>query len=334
MKEKVLKESIGIDIAMNDYKVVFLAMKSDFSVVVKGSKTFSNDPKGHLELTEWVKRKSSGKCPLSYTMEATGVYYEELAYYLTDLKNRIHVVLPNQVKKYGQSLGVRSKTDAIDARVIAQMGLERELKEWEPFSPNFRVLKNLTRERDMMIAGRTVAKNHQHAFLHQGKILEKSLERVKKQIEFYDSQIEEIEVEIEEIVRSDEALCKRLSFVQSIKGVGFLTAVIIVSETNGFETFNNIKQVVSYAGLDVKIRESGKWRGKSKISKCGNKYIRKALYFPALCKIRHDGKTGVFYKQLVEKKGCKMVAGVAVQRKLLALIYTLWKNQEMFDPQR
>lgn len=333
LKEKVLKESVGVDIAMNDYKVVFMAMKSNLSVVVKGSKTFSNDPKGHSELIEWVKRKSSGSCPLTFTMEATGVYYEELAYYLTDLGNRIHVVLPNQVKKYGQSLGIKSKTDAIDARVIAQMGIERELKEWKPFSPNFRILKSLTRERDMMICGRTVAKNHLHAFNHQGKSLENSIKRVKTQIEFYDNQVEEIESEIEEIVKSDEDLCKRLSYVQSIKGVALLTAVTIVSETNGFETFNNIKQVVSYAGLDVKIRESGKWKGKSKISKCGNKYIRKSLYFPALTKIRCDKKTGEFYERLSKKKGINMVASVAVQRKLLALIYTLWKKQEMFDPE-
>lgn len=334
MKEKVLKESVGIDIAMNDYKVVFLAMKSDLSIAVKGSKTFSNDEEGHSGLIEWVKRKSSGECPLTYTMEATGVYYEEVAYYLSDSGCSIHVVLPNQVKKYGQSLGVKSKTDAIDARVIAQMGIERNFKEWKPFSPNFRILKGLTRERDTLIVMRTVAKNRLHALSHQAYPAKNGITRAKEQIALCDKQIGEVEAQIERVVESDKPLAKRLAYVQSIKGVGLLTAAIIISETNGFETFNNIKQVTSYAGMDVKIRESGKWKGKSRISKCGNKHIRKALHFPALTKIRWDEKTGEFYERLVERKGVKMVAGVAVQRKLLALIYTLWKKQEMFDPAR
>jgi transposase len=78
-------------------------------------------------------------------MEATGVYYESLAYFLRDEKKTVHVVLPNYAKKYGQSLGVESKTDKIDARTLAQMGLERKLKEWQPFSSNFLTLKQLTR---------------------------------------------------------------------------------------------------------------------------------------------------------------------------------------------
>lgn len=264
-------------------------------------------------------------------MEATGVYYEGIAYYLVEQGFQVHVVLPNQAKKYGQSLGAKSKTDAIDARILAQMGLERNLMKWEPSSPHFRVLKNLTRERESLIGERTAALNRLHAYSHQGHPPQDCIDRTTRLVAFYEDQIAEIETQIDKIVKSDQALKKRISYVESIKGVGFLTAVIVIAETNGFATFTNIKQVVSFAGLDIKIRESGKWIGKSRISKCGNRHIRKALYMPALTKITHDPNTKLFYERLVERKGIKMVAGVAVQRKLLALIYTLWKKQEMFD---
>lgn len=310
---------------------MFLAMKSDLSVVVKGSRTFTNNQTGYTSFVEWVKKKVSSDSVLTFTMEATGVYYKGVAYHLFEQDFLLHVILPNQVKKYAGSLGLRSKTDTIDARILAQMGLERKLKKWKPSSRHFRALKNLTRERESLIGERTAALNRLHAYSHQGHPQQDSIERTNRLIVFYEAQIAEIEDQIQKIVKADPSLRKRISYIESIKGVGFLTAVIIIAETNGFATFTNSKQVVSFAGLDVKIRESGKCKGKSRISKCGNRHIRKALYMPALAKITHDQNTKLFYERLVQKKGIKMVAGVAVQRKLLALIYTLWKKQQMFD---
>lgn len=328
----IIKENVGMDISMDDFSVCFLTLSSNMSIVVKGTRTFPNNERGYISFVEWVKRKTSGICPFTFTMEATGVYYEGIAYHLFEEGFGVHVVLPNHAKKYGGSLGTKSKTDAIDARLLAQMGLERNLPLWKPSSPHFWVLKNLTRERQALIHDRTAALNRLHAYSHQGCPLQDCIERTNRQIAFYEDQITEIESQIKKIVDSDPALSQRISYIQSIKGVGFLTAVIIIAETNGFATFTGIKQVVSFAGLDIRIRESGKWKGKSRISKCGNRHIRKALYMPALAKISHDPNTRIFYERLVEKKRIKMVAGVAVQRKLLALIYTLWKKQEMFDP--
>ena len=145
-------------------------------------------------------------------------------------------------------------------------------------------------------------------------------------------QIDEIESDIADVIENDKPLKKRLNYVMSIKGVGLITAVTIVAETNGFASINNIKQLTSYAGLDVRVRESGKWKGKSRISKKGNRYIRKALYFPTFTKIRYDKATKEKYQRLVEKKGIKMVAAVAQQRKLLGLIYTLWRKEELYVP--
>lgn len=128
MQTAIIKENVGMDISMDDFKVCFLAMKSDLSVVVKGSRTFANNQRGYTSFVGWVKKKVSSDSALTFTMEATGVYYEGVAYHLFEQDFLLHVILPNQAKKYAGSLGLRSKTDTIDARILAQMGLERKLK--------------------------------------------------------------------------------------------------------------------------------------------------------------------------------------------------------------
>ena len=144
--------------------------------------------------------------------------------------------------------------------------------------------------------------------------------------------IKEIEKEINVIVKQDKELNDRLGKIQSIPGVGLITAVTIVAETNGFSTINSIKQLTSFAGMDILILESGLWKGKSRISKKGNSHIRKALYFPSFTKIKYDSATQQYYERLKIKKAKPMIAAVAVQRKLLCLIYTIWKKNEMFCP--
>lgn len=115
-------------------------------------------------------------------------------------------------------------------------------------------------------------------------------------------------------------------------GVGLLTAAIVLSETNGFELIRNKRQLTSYAGLDVKEKQSGtSVKGKATISKKGNKYLRKAMHLPALAAIRHDERFKAIFARLVAKHGIKMKATVAVQRKLLEMIFTLATKKEKYD---
>jgi transposase len=132
-------------------------------------------------------------------------------------------------------------------------------------------------------------------------------------------------------VNGDEKLKHRFAFLQGIPGVGLLTVAVIVAETNGFETFTGIKQLTSYAGLDVKIMESGAWKGKSRISKRGNSRIRQALFMPSLSQVKHDSAAALFYERIRQRKGKPLVALVAVQRKTPGLMFSLWKNEVMYS---
>jgi len=210
------------------------------------------------------------------------------------------------------------------------MGVERVLELWSPGSPTYRKLKVLTRERSAVLKLRAMLKNQLEAMLHSAFPNKKSTNRLKRLIKELNSQVEKIEKDIEKLVENDAKLKSRILKVTTIPGVGFLTAVIVIAETDGFALIKSIKQIVSYAGLGIKIRESGIWKGKAKISKAGNVHIRKALYWPAYSSITHTQTYKAFYERLFDRKEISMVASVAVQRKILGLIYTLWKNDTVY----
>lgn len=331
MKKIIFKQNVGVDVSKDDIEATLSNLTTDYKTEVLSTRKFSNTVDGFKDLRKWAERQKRANMPIGFTMEATGVYYESLAYFLHENGCHAYVVLPNLAKKYGQSLGLKSKTDKLDARTLSQLGLERELRLWAPFSPVMRELKQVTRERETLTCLRTRVCNHLHAHSHQGKPNSNSIARLKEHVEFIDVQIKQIDNEIKKIVNRDEALKKRIGYLLSIPGVGLLTAATVVAETNGFSTFENIKQATSFAGLDVRIQESGIWKGKSKISKRGNSHIRKALFMPALSKKTHDSKTKQFYDRLKAKKGVGMIAAVAVERKLLGLMFSLWKKEEMYD---
>lgn len=117
----------------------------------------------------------------------------------------------------------------------------------------------------------------------------------------------------------------------SYDGIGTLTVVKLLAETDGFRNVKSIRSLVSYSGLDVAQNQSGKMKGKSRISKKGNAYIRAALYMPAMSAVRHDEKSKIFYERLNKKLPKKKQSLIAIMRKLLIIIYTLWNNGEDYN---
>lgn len=325
-----IKQNVGIDVSKETLAVCLVTMYENHSVEVKWYKTFANNQKGFNQLLDCISSKRNLEIPLCFTMEATGVYYENLAYYLHAQNEQIHIVLPIRAKRYAESLPGDSKTDKLDSKALGRMGIERELDMWQIDTPIYKDLKHLTREREVFVKERTIAKNRLHALLHSAKPYKKSIRRLKGLIKYFDRQIKSIEVDIKELVAGNEWLSKKVEKIISIPGVGLLTAAIVIAETNGFALIKSIKQLVSYAGLDVKVKESGAWKGNSKISKRGNVHIRKAMYFPAYTNMKYSNNYSGLYSRIFAKKQKSLIAATATQKKILGLIYTLWKNDTVY----
>jgi len=144
---KINRYCIGIDVDKKEFKVCLMAIDQAGKQIVKGSRTFLNSTNGYAEFHSWiVKNRKESDASLTITMEATGVYHENLAWYFHGKGFNINVVLALKAKRYLQSLGLRSKTDKIDAQGLGAMGLQQQLEIWQPISTDFLMLRSLTRQ--------------------------------------------------------------------------------------------------------------------------------------------------------------------------------------------
>jgi transposase len=267
-------------------------------------------------------------------VEATGIYHESLIWYLFQEDQSVSVVLPNRAKAYCTSIGIKSKNDKIDAKGLAMMGAGQKLTAWKPISKKIYTLRQLTRHLEDLQQIKTSLTNQREASIHsmyQNKKVNSSIQKVIKTL---DKQIEDCKKSIQQILDQDIVLKKKIGHITSIKGVADLTAVVVVAETNGFALINNSKQLISYAGYDIKENQSGARVGKTRITKKGNAHIRRAMHFPAFNAVRYE--KGIFanlYERVYQRNNIKMKGYVAVQAKLLKIIYALWKNNTDYDPE-
>ena len=332
MNKKIVKQIAGIDVAQKELVVTLGRMYDDWTPELYSHKTFANTENGFRAFVLWVKKQAGEGPSVQFVMEATGVYHEKLAYFLDEKGYELSIVLPNKICNYSRTLEIKTVTDETASQTIAQFGLERKLGRWERPKKIFRDMGQLSREREQVVQMRTMAKNQLHAEQTEACPNASSVARVKKQIVFLNKQEREIKAEIAALAKQDEEVKKSIGLICTIPGIGELTATTVLAETNGFELIRGKRQITSYAGLDVKEKQSGtSVKGKPRISKKGNKYLRKAMHLPALVAIRHDERSKAIFARLVARHGIKMKAVVAIQRKLLEMIYILYKNQVPYD---
>lgn len=330
-----LKQNLGVDVDSKKLKISFQWIDREQNIKILGSRTFDNNLYGFDAICKWSEKKSKFlNEPIHITLEATGVYYENLAYYFDSKSNFIvHVLLPNKSAAFFKSLNIKSKTDEIDAKILGQLGLERKLKVWNPGSEQMRTLKKLCRERTRLISHRSMVKCQLHAEKSSKGPMDEVLERSNRTITFINEQISEIESDISKVINLDKVLKQKLDNVCTIKGIRIITAITIIAETNGFALFENRSQLISFAGYDIVKNESGSsiW-GRTRISKKGNSHIRAALYLPANSALQCDPHHKALHERIKDRTKIPMKGNVAVQRKLLLLIYTLFTKNEAYDP--
>ncbi|MRH99210.1 IS110 family transposase [Kriegella sp. EG-1] len=329
--EKCLKQSLGIDVSKLNLSLSLGFLSEGLVKEFKSHPDVSNDVSGYKVLLQWLSKSVDSNVELLVVMEATGVYHQGIAHYLHKQGYAVSVMQSGRVKRYAQSLDQRSKTDALDSKMLSMLGLERSIRLWQPPSKELQQLKALSRERSSLLKDRTIENNRQGAIESSVYSNSKALKRHKNRLKLFNSQIELIEQEMQELTSKNDVLKRKLGFMISIPGISYISAATVIGETLGFESIVNAKQLTSYAGYDVVLRESGNFKGKTRISKKGNSHIRAALHMPSMTCVRCNPTLKQFYNRLKPNKAKPLVALVAVQRKLLILMYTLWKNEENYD---
>ena len=328
-----LKYSVGNDVSMNDFACCLSVIDDEQEVKVKASRKFANTVAGFKACLEWLARQFKEDLPVIFVMEATGVYHEQLAWFLHGKDLPVSILLPNKARKYMQADGYKSKNDTIDARGLARIGAEKRLDCWAPPAKEFYTLRSYTRQHQSLNEFHTAVNNQLHSLEHSYYQNQEIGRQLKKTMQLFKKQIKELEGAMLKLIKSDPVLKQHYENICAIKGVGTLSFAVIAAETNGFALFESAASLVSYAGYDVVENQSGNHAGKTKISKKGNSRIRRILYMPALCAVREDQpQFQKLYDRVFARTEFKMKGYVAVQKKLLVMMYHLWKRNEKYDP--
>lgn len=335
----LLRYCVGIDVGKDTLHLCISAIDADGRVSVKGSSKFSNLTSSFENMEAWCDKHCKNiDLPVRYLMESTGVYHEQVAWYLFRTDKLVSVVLPNKAKHYLRSLGHKSKNDRsggrkIDARGLAQMGLEQNLPLWQPLSKEIYTLRMLTRQHQRLQELKNQSQNQQHSIENSQTSDPFIIRQLDKLIKLYDQQIEQIDAQIRKLLAREPVLGARIEQLCKVKGLGLLSVATIVAETNGFTGFDNVRHLVSFAGYDVVENQSGQRVGKTKISKKGNSRIRRMLFLPAFNAVRYgEPSCQALFERVYGRTRIKMKGYVAVQKKLLTLCYALWRNDTEYDP--
>lgn len=214
---------IGIDISMDDFHACIKVRTVDGAIKIKGTHSFENTDKSFEELLGWSLKQNKDNSPVVFVMEATGVYYENLAYFLYASGQKVCVVLANKVKSYIKSLNIKTKTDKVDSKVIAGFGMDRELDPWQPMSPVYKSLRDLCRELLSIKKDLQRAKCQLHAMKKSHEKMESIIDLKAEQVQFYEKAIKLLREEIKGIVNKDAALKDKIRKVQTTPGLGFET---------------------------------------------------------------------------------------------------------------
>ncbi len=332
---KWFMQCVGIDIAKSTFTACLCMYEFDMGCST-APVVFNNNKTGFNQFVKWSRKEALKGYPLRYLMEPTGVYYEALACHLYKLGLDVCVVLPNKARDFAKYEGILTKTDDMDAYTLGMMGcLDKRLKTWTPPSPIFKELRQMTRFVADINKVKTELNNHLESLAHSETAEKSIVKHYNKLIEKIDKKLASNEKAIREKVKQEPGLAERIDRIVTIKGIGYMTVITILAETSGFALITNRKQLTRYAGLDVPAHQSGPVDPKRHISKQGNVHIRTALYFPAIVSTQYNPQMKEFYARLCKKNPqSKMVGVTAIMRKLLLLIYSLWKSGEKYDQER
>jgi len=313
----------GIDVGA---KELVLVLRNN-GVSMK-AQTFANTLAGHQQLVKALK--GARVC-----MEATGVYYVDLALSLHDAGIALSVINPRAAHNFAKALMHNSKTDAVDADALAQFAERMDFVPWTRPSAQALALRAFARRIQALTRERAAAKNQLHALCACQDTPKAVLQDVKLAIAQLQKRIERLAAQARSLIKQHAPLEHNLQLLISIKGVAQTSAIALLGELGVLPETLTHKQWVKYAGLDPRAFQSGtSVQKKPRLSKAGNAHVRQALYMPALSAKQHDPHVRAYFEHLLVRGKKPLQALCAVMRKLLHAIHGMLKHQQPFDNTR
>jgi transposase len=308
---------VGVDVAKDKFDIALLKNKQFLH------QSFNSHSKGYQLFLKWIKKHTTSPW---ICMEATGHYSEIIAEYLIKNNIKVSIVNPLQIKSFARVKLSRNKNDIVDAQIIAEYCEKMHPNVFAPRSEMQKELRDLTKLLDTLKDQLVRLKNQAESM--QGKLASKALQ---KSIQGLKKEIEQINEQLDKLVQSNKPLAEKVALITSIKGVGKITAHKILARISDINCFSNAKQFAAYIGISPKQHQSGKFQGKTTISRMGDSQLRKALYMAALVAKNTNEALQPFVKRLEERGKAPKSIVCAVMRKLAHIIFGILKHKHMFN---
>jgi transposase len=311
---------LGIDIAKAKCQLALLLPSGKLR-----HKTVPNALGGFQQLADWLTRQAVTRVHAG--LEATGTYGEALATWLHDAGHVVSVVNPAIIHAYARTQLARSKTDRIDAELIARFTATQHPPAWTPPAPEIRQLQALVRRLDALQGMRTQEANRRAA----GVVVDEVRASIDAVLANLDAQIAHLQQLIRQHLDQHPGLRAQRDLLTTIPGIGESTAAVLIAELFD-KHYTSARQAAAFAGLVPRIVESGTLRGRSRLSKIGPGRLRKALYFPAVTALRWNPTIRAVRARLHAAGKPTMVIIGAAMRKLIHLAYGVLKSGRAYQP--
>ena len=293
-------------------------------------KSFPNTPPGHRAVAAYLARKGR---VVRVCMESTGVYGLDLALRLHRQAGvEVMVANPRAVRHFAQARMQRSKTDPLDARMLLEFAARMEFQPWQPPSRTALHLCAMARRLAAITELCVAEKNRLHAARSAQALPAVIRQDLERSIAFHQRAAARLTRQALKLIEAHPLLRQRFEELDSIPGIAQTSAIPLLAELGMLAPDMDARQWVASAGLDPREYSSGRSvHKKVRISKTGNRHLRRALYMPALVAVQHDPHLRAFYQHLLARGKAKMQALVAVMRKLLHAIFGMFKHHQPYD---
>lgn len=289
------------------------------------NKVFANTPAGHAQLLAWLKQHAGTL--VHACLEATGIYWEGVAQCLADAGHTVSVINPALAHAHAQSLGLRSKTDAVDARALADFCREKQPAAWQAPSAAERHLRALVLRYQAVLEMQTQEKNRAHVARDAVR------DSVDTHLAWLENELKRLERAIAEHLDNDPDLRGRRELLESIPGLGERTIAVLLAYGISSDRFDSAREFVAFSGLSPRLHESGSSvRARPRLSKIGHAFLRYALYMPAMVTLYKTAWGKRFRERLAANgKPPKLILG-AMMRKLAQVAFGVIRSGQPFVP--
>ena len=318
----------GIDVSQAALAVA--VQPHDHPVEPVEQREFANSAAGHKALIAWLGRR---KLPVRVSLEATGIYSLDLALALDRAPGiELAVLNPKTANRFAQSLSHRSKTDRADALALAEYSRRMPFTPWRAPNPQALRLRALTRHIATLTEQSAREQNRLHAAQASAETPRLMLADLRRSLAALHKRILRLRRDALAQLRAGDALRQRFELMTSIPGIAQTSALHLIGELAALPPELSVRQWVASSGLDPAHHDSGtSVHRRARISRHGNRHLRRALYMPALVATRHDPHLKAFYDTLLARHKARMQALIAVARKLLHAIYGIFKTLTPYD---